>query len=57
MKKKKEPTVKRLIKAMSIELLPAEELKKPAKHPENFDLFMARAIQIKPKGTKRGEKK
>lgn len=57
MKKKKEPTVKELMKAMAIEILPVEELKKNVAHPENFDLFMARAIKIKPKDTKKGKKK
>jgi len=57
MKKKKEPTVEQLMKAMAIELLPAEELKKPVAHPENFDLFMAKAIKIKPKENKKRTKK
>lgn len=49
MKKKKESNVEQLMKAMAIELLPIEELKKPVAHPENFDLFMVKAIKIKPK--------
>lgn len=57
MKKKKEPNVEELMKAMAIELLPIEELKKPVVHPENFDLFMAKAIKIKPKVKKKGNKK
>lgn len=57
MKKKKEPTVEQLMKAMAIELLPAEELKKPVVHPENFDLFMAKAITIKPRTRKKRTKK
>lgn len=54
MKKKKEPNVEELMKAMAIELRPIEELKKPVAHPENFDLFMAKAIKIKPKVKKKG---
>ena len=57
MKKKKEPTVEQLMKAMAIEILPVEELKKPVAHPENFDLFMAKAIKIKPRGNKKRVKK
>lgn len=57
MKKDKEPTVEQLMKAMAIELRPIEELKKPVTHPENFDLFMAKAIKIKPKVKKKGNKK
>ena len=45
------------MKKMSIELLPVEELKKPAIHPENFDLFMSYAIQIKPKKKNKRDKK
>lgn len=54
MRQKKEPNVEELMKAMAIELEPAEKLKQPAEHPENFDLFMARAIQIKPKCKRKG---
>lgn len=50
MRRKKEPNVEELMKAMAIELQPSEKLKQPVEHPENFDLFMARAIQIKPYG-------
>ena len=57
MKKDKEPTVEQLMKAMAIELRPIEELKKHVAHPENFDLFMAKAIKIKPKVKKKGNKK
>lgn len=56
-KKKEEPTVEQLMKAMAIEILPAEELKKPVAHPENFDLFMAKAIEITPKEKKKRAKK
>jgi len=56
MKKDKELTVEQLMKAMAIELRPIEELKKPVAHPENFDLFMAKAIKIKPKDKKRTKK-
>ena len=45
------------MKAMAIELEPAEKLKQPAEHPENFDLFMARAIQINPKCKKKRNEK
>ncbi len=55
MKKHREPNVEELMKAMAIELLPIEELKKPVAHPENFDLFMAKAIKIKPKVKKERE--
>ena len=57
MRQKKEPNVEELMKAMAIEILPIEELKKPVAHPENFDLFMAKAIKIKPKAKKKGNKK
>ena len=57
MRQKKEPNVEELMKATAIELEPAEKLKQPAEHPENFDLFMARAIQIKPKCKKKRNKK
>ena len=57
MKKHREPTVEELMKAMAIELLPIEELKKPVVHPENFDLFMAKAITIKPRTRKKRTKK
>ncbi len=57
MKKKKEPKVDDLMKAMAIEILPVEELKKPVAHPECFDLFMAKAIKIKPKENKKRAKK
>jgi hypothetical protein len=56
-KKKEEPTVEQLMKAMAIEILPVEELKKPVAHPENFDLFMAKAIKIVPKEKKKRTKK
>lgn len=39
----------RLMKALSIEVLPAEELKKPVKHPERFDMFMKLAVRRKKK--------
>lgn len=42
----------RLMKALSIEVLPAEELKKPVKHPERFDMFMKLAVK---KSKKRGK--
>ena len=45
------------MKAMAIEILPVEELKKPVAHPENFDLFMAKAIKIVPKEKKKRTKK
>lgn len=57
MKKKKESNVEQLMKAMAIELLPIEELKKPVAHPENFDLFMAKAITFKPRTRKKRTKK
>ena len=57
MKKKKEPKVDDLMKAMAIEILPVEDLKKPVAHPECFDLFMAKAIKIKPKENKKRAKK
>ena len=57
MRQKKEPNVAELMKARAMELEPAEKLKQPAEHPENFDLFMARAIQIKPKCKKKRNKK
>lgn len=41
----KEITVNELQKAMSIEIRPAEELKKPVAHPERFDFFMANALK------------
>lgn len=57
MKKHREPNVEELMKAMAIELLPIEELKKPVVYPENFDLFMAKAITIKPRTRKKRTKK
>lgn len=57
MRRKKEPNVEELMKAMAIELQPSEKLKQPVEHPENFDLFMARAIQINPKCKKKRNKK
>ena len=57
MRRKKEPNVEGLMKAMAIELQPSEKLKQPVEHPENFDLFIARAIQIKPKCKKKRNKK
>lgn len=56
-KKQEEPTVEQLMKAMAIEIRPIEELKKPVAHPENFDLFMAKAIKIAPKEKKKRTKK
>ncbi len=55
-KKKEEPTVEQLMKAMAIEILPVEELKKPVAHPECFDLFMGKAIKKTNREKKRAKK-
>ena len=52
-KNNKEMTVEKLQKALNIEIRPAEELKRPAAHPEKFDFFMKYAIKKKSKKKER----
>ena len=55
MRRKKEPNVEELMKAMAIELQPSEKLKQPVEHPENFYLWhvLYKSSQsVKRKGTR-----
>ena len=56
MSTKKQLTVEEMKKAMTIEILPAKDLKKPAEIPVDFTTLIQKAIKFDIRKQKKGKK-